>query len=105
LRRRRNLDPSPLREILPGVLKEIERHRKGPVEKVRAIWPEVVGPVAAGRTRIIALEGGTVRVDVASSGLRHDLATFRREEVLRELRKALPELAILEVRYRLAALP
>jgi len=50
---------------------------------------------------VAAVEGGRVRVEVASAAVRHDLATFRAAEVLKGLQERLPELRIQEVSYRL----
>jgi len=92
-----------LRDILPGLLKQVRGSGKGPVESVRSVWSEIVGPATAQRTRIAAVENGRIRVEVASAALKHDLATFRRAEVLAELRKRLPDLRIREVSYRVGA--
>jgi predicted nucleic acid-binding Zn ribbon protein len=101
LRKRRRGEPASLRQLLPGVLKGLRGVASGPVARVREVWPEIVGPVVAGRTRVAAVEEGRVRVEVASAAVRHDLATFRRAEVLRGLQERLPELRIREVSYRL----
>jgi hypothetical protein len=50
---------------------------------------------------VASVEEGRIRVELASSAVRHDLATFRRAEVLKGLQERLPELRIREVSYRL----
>ena len=94
---RRRTEPEPLKRLIPGVLKGMKP--PGRLERVRAAWPEVVGPVAAARTRVLGFEEGRVRVEVASAPLKHDLQTFRRDEVLEGLKKRLPDLRIRDVRY------
>jgi len=64
------------------------------------IWAETVGPETAARTRVTGLGQGVLRVDVASAALKHHLGTFRREELVAELSRRLPEARIREIRYR-----
>lgn len=103
--RRRSLDPIPMKEILPGLIRKVRAEGRGAVSRVQAAWPEIVGAPTAGRTRILGVENGQVRVAVASAALKHDLHTFRREEVLAELRRRLPELRIRGVSYRVGSVP
>jgi len=58
----------------------------------------------AQRSRVAAVEGGKLRVEVASAALKHDLSTFRRGEVLRRLREEAPDLGVRDVVYRVASL-
>jgi hypothetical protein len=99
----RRADPVALSEILPGVLRQV-RPRKNPIDKIRKVWAEVVGPEAAPRTRPLALEQGVLQVEVASAALKHHLSTFRAEEVLEGLRLRLEKVRITQVRYRLGDL-
>ncbi|MHC4817706.1 MAG: DciA family protein [Planctomycetota bacterium] len=101
MKKRRKVEPASLRQLVPGVLRGLRGSVRGPVARVREVWPEIVGPAVAERTRVAAVEEGRIRVEVASAAVRHDLATFRRAEVLKGLRERLPELRIREVSYRL----
>lgn len=96
-------DPAPIQDVLPSVLRGLKGTVSGPVEQVRQAWAAVVGPEAANRTRVAAVENGRVRVEVASAALKHDLATFRSAEVLKGLKERVPGLGIREVSYRVAA--
>lgn len=100
-KKRRKSDPASLRQLVPGVLRGLRGPSTGPVARVREVWPEVVGSAVAARTRVATVEGGRVRVEVASAAVRHDLATFRANDVLKGLRERLPELKIRDVSYRL----
>ena len=102
--KRQAAEPAPIREVLPGVLKGLKRAAGSPLERARKAWVSAVGPTVARRSRVAALESGRLRVEVASAALKHDLATFRRAEVLERLREQAPELAIREVQYRVASL-
>ena len=101
--RRRNPDPTSVRELLPGVLKGLRRTLGPDVGKVREAWAEIVGPGTAARTRVTSLEGGMLRVEVASAALKHDLVAFRKNDVLQALRQRLPELRIEGVVYQVGA--
>ena len=103
--RRRSLEPTPVREILPGLIRKVRSEGRGAVSRLQAVWPDVVGAPTAGRTRILGVESGQVRVAVASAAVKHDLSTFRREEVLAELRRRLPDLRIRAVSYRVGSVP
>ena len=98
--KRRRLDPSPLKELVPGILRGIRGPQAGAVGKVRGAWAGIVGPSVAGRTRVCGVEGGRVRIEVESAALKHDLATFRRAEILTDLQKRLPDLALKEISFR-----
>ena len=103
--RRRSLEPTPVREILSGLIRQVRSEGRGAVSRVQGVWGEIVGAPTALRTRILAVENGRVRVAVASAALKHDLSVFRREEVLAELRRRLPELRIRAVSYQVGSAP
>jgi hypothetical protein len=71
------------------------------VAMVRKVWPEIVSPAVAERTRVASVEEDRIRVEVASAAVRHDLATFRRAEILKALQERLPKLRIQEVSYHI----
>lgn len=93
-------EPQPLKEILPGILRGLRRSGTGPIVKIRDLWPEIVGTAVAARCRVASLEGGVLAVVVGSAAVKHDLTTFRSEEILREVRRRVPEAAIRQIRYR-----
>ena len=103
MKRRKSPEPVPVGEILPELLRGIRASRRGPAEKVRAIWPHIAGEAVARRCRIAGCEDGVVTVEVASAALKHDLATFRREALLRDLREKLPGLALRDLRFKVGA--
>ena len=102
---RRAGEPTPIHDVLPSILRGLRGTSSGSLERVRKAWSEVVGPLAAQRTRVRAYENGELRVEVGSAALKHDLATFREAQVLRGLNEKLPDLAIRGVSYRVAAVP
>lgn len=97
-------EPMALGDLVPGVLGGMKPKRDDRLRRLRAAWPQVVGPQAAERTRLVAFDQGVLRVDVASAALKHDLATFRREEILAALEKRLGGGRIRAVQYRVSDL-
>jgi hypothetical protein len=103
-RPRREGEPAPIQEVLPAILRGVRGAVGGPLDRVRKAWGEVLGPEVAARTRVAAFADGTVRVEVASAALKHDLVAFRSAEVLGALRERLPDLQVRGVSYRVASL-
>lgn len=97
--------PKAVREVLAGVLRGLRVSAHGEAGRVRDVWPEVVGPATAAKTRVASLEDGTLVVEVASSALKHHLSTFLSGEILEALGKRLPGLAIRSIRYRVGQTP
>ena len=104
MRGKRYVEPSPLKEVLRGVLKGLKPSSNSPVGRVRAAWVEIVGPEAASRTRVTGLESGVLQVQVSSAALKHHLSTFQAEEVLSKLRERLGGPIVRSVRYRVGSL-
>jgi len=101
--RRGRREPARLRQILPSVLRGMGTRGGSRLSRVRAAWGEVVGPALAERTRVTAVAEGRIRVEVASAALKHDLAVFRREEILEGLRRRLPDLSLRDLSFRVGA--
>jgi predicted nucleic acid-binding Zn ribbon protein len=99
----RRREPAPLSEIVPDVLREVRPRRRAVLERARKAWREVVGEPAGSRTRVTALDGGVLEVEVASAALKHHLATFRREEILSGLRERLGAAAPTRLRFRVGS--
>jgi predicted nucleic acid-binding Zn ribbon protein len=100
-KRRRQLDAVPLQELLPGVLKGMQPRNKGQVAKIKKAWLEVVGEPVAKHARPTALTNGILSVEVTSSSVKYELATFRAEAVLEGLKQRLPGVFLRTIRYRL----
>jgi hypothetical protein len=101
---KRQGEPAPIQEVLPSILRGLKGDASGPLGRLREGWREILGPEVAARTRVAAFSDGTLRVEVASAALKHDLAAFRSGEVLAALRGRFPELGVRGVSYRVAAL-
>ncbi len=99
-RRRPYSEPEPPSRDLPRLLREILPRKGSAIESLRRAWPGVVGAQTAARARPVALREGTLTVRVVSAALKHDLSTFRGEEILGALAAAVPEAHLRAVRYQ-----
>ncbi|NJN14429.1 MAG: DUF721 domain-containing protein [Planctomycetes bacterium] len=100
-RKRPYSEPEAISAFLPKVLREIRPPRRGALEQLRAAWVAAAGEAAARGTKVVSCESGTLHVKVTSAALRHHLATFRNEELLKALGEALPAARIRSIRYRI----
>ena len=97
------IEPTALRELVPGVLRSIQPRRRT-LEKVGHAWESVVGRATAARTRLVGFSGGVLTLEVASSALKHDLLTFRKDQLLDGLREQLPDVEIRDLKCRVGTL-
>jgi len=65
------------------------------------VWQEVVGPEVSEQTRIGSYRRGVLEILVNNSSLLQELAAFRKETLIEELRKRLSATAIRDVKFRL----
>ena len=107
MRRKRKafrVEPVPLGDVIPGVLKGL-RPKRGKLDRVRKAWVQVVGELIAKRTHLATLEGGVLTIIVASAALKHDLVTFRQDAVLKGLSEHAPEAAVTALKCRVGTVP
>ncbi len=91
--------PTALREIVPGVLRGLKPRRRE-IEAVTRAWEVVVGTQTAARTRVVGFKGGVLTLEVASSALKHDLLTFRKNHLLERLREELSGVEVRDLKCR-----
>ncbi len=103
MRRRRKqkgyIEPTALRELVPGVLRGIQPRRRT-LEKVGSAWEAVAGEATATRTRVVDFSRGVLTLEVASSALKHDLLTFRKNQLLDGLKERLPDVRVRDLKCR-----
>jgi len=95
-------EPVPLADALRPLMRGIRPAKRAGVERVKEVWPAVVGAAAAKRTRVAACKDGELLIEVSSAALRQHLSVFQREEILRGLRERLPELSIESLKCRVS---
>ena len=69
--------------------------------QLRTLWAEVAGPAVAKQTRVVGINRGALQVEVASSALLSELASFQRRNLLKALSDRQPELKIKDLKFRL----
>ncbi len=63
-------------------------------------WEEIIGPAAAGHTRVSSLRRGVLEVLVDNAVLLQELAQFHKRRVLEQLRGRLRNTTINDLRFR-----
>ncbi len=82
--------PRKIGELIAEMLKSSGVTRRDELRELSEAWCRAAGPEAAARSRVVSLRNGTLTVVVESPALRQELETFRRDEVLRKMRKDVP---------------
>lgn len=68
-------------------------------------WEEIVGPGILPHTRVAGFAHHKLYVDVDSAAHLHELQTFHKTELLRELRSRVPGTRVLDIVFRPSAMP
>ena len=89
-----------LGDILKDLVKSRSFPKPGPHKDVAAAWNRVAGPEAAVHARVVGLRGGILDIIVESPALYHELATFRKAQLLADVKEQLPEYPIRDIRFR-----
>ncbi len=98
--------PRPVGDLLGSALKSLGLPSRAVSERVRNAWNLAAEPAWANVTRPIAIEGGVLRVGVASAALRQELTNFHAPRLMRVLLRALPDTPLVALRFEeVAALP
>lgn len=96
-----------------GLVEELARRveRTTALDRLGAVWSQVVGPEIGGQTAVSAFRRGVLEVEVESAALLSELSTFYREVLLGALQTAVRELPgrrsaadVQELRFRLGGL-
>lgn len=66
--------------------------------QLTGIW-EQVAPQWSGRTRVLGVKRGVLRIAVGSAPLRSELQSFHRQKLLAALQTAAPHLALKDVKF------
>ena len=70
-------------------------------QQLHAAWADVAGPEIAGRTRVLDVRRGVLRVAVAHAALLSELVGFRSMELLNKLREKYPEFKVKDMKFLL----
>ena len=91
--------PQSIGNILAELMARKNFGRVRAAEAFEEAWREAAGALAAEYTRVGTLRRGKLEVTVANSALVQEL-TFQKQDLLRALRKRLPEEKIRDLRFR-----
>src|SRR3954452_3543844 len=97
-------DPGPekLGDILGRLFTQRGWGRRSARQQLEHGWASVVEPAHQPHTRVAALRRGTLDIEVNDAVLLQELSSFHRKKLLEKVKKALPNLAIRELRFRAA---
>lgn len=102
--RPRNSAPRAVGDILGGLMGQRGLGGKRRVqEELRRAWIDAAGDEIAGQTRVRGVRRGTLTIEVSSPPLCHELASFRRDDLLIALKERLGNTDIQDIHFRLGA--
>lgn len=88
-----------LRQLLPSIMKEINRvHARRP-DLILAAWPSLVGDRIASMSFADSFVEGILTIKVRNSSLLSLLVQHERPRLLRELRRKFPDATIRNIRF------
>lgn len=102
-KQRRAVGPTALGDILPAALRDLGMPSMRLTRRVADAWRASADPAWHADTRPLRLDGGVFVVGVRSAALRQELAQFHKNRLLSVLRAALPDVPLVELRFRLDA--
>ena len=85
-------------DFLPTVLKSLGLEQRFKEQKLIALWPTVVGPDIAARTRARRIDRGVLYVHVDHGAWMQELH-FIEKDLTRKLREAVPGVPIRRIRF------
>lgn len=92
--------PSPLSDILTELFTSRGYGRLQAANELEEAWNVAVGEPKSRQTRVGSLKRGVLNVTVAHPILLEELAGFHKSTLLAALRRALPDAAIHDIRFR-----
>lgn len=90
-----------IREMLPGVLRRIEKKSGSANCSVTEAWPALIGPKMAEMARAVSFEDGVLTVIVRSSALYSLLCQHEKPRLIEMLRKQFPKTQVRNIVFRI----
>ena len=94
--------PELLGEILARLFVARGWGRRNARRQLEDAWQAAVGPEHAGSTRVLLLRSGVLEIEVNSPVIQHELAHFRKRQLLKCLEGKTPS-PVKELRFRTAS--
>jgi hypothetical protein len=88
-----------LKAILRGAARSLGVERAANTALIEEMWPEIVGPVAAGHSRVVGVRGTIVLAETEAGPLIQDLSAQRGRYVT-EINRRLGGQAVTDIRFR-----
>ena len=85
-------------DVLPSILKRLGLEQRFKDQEVLTLWPDVVGPELASRTRATRIDKGVLFVHVDHGAWMQELH-FIEKQLLRKLRAASPGVDLKRIRF------
>jgi len=95
----RSQEPRHISEVVAEILARSGVGETQSARELQAAWREIVGPPLNELSRAVKLSRGKLEVVVSHSAAVQEL-TFRKHEILRQLRERWPQKIIRDIRFR-----
>lgn len=95
--------PEPLSEILSRLFTARGLGQEQGRLRLEKAWKDAIGEAQAGRTQVGVLRRGVLEILVQDAVLMHELAQFRKRQLLASLQATLGPERVKELRFRLAS--
>jgi hypothetical protein len=100
----RGRGPRPLSEVLAELFAARGLGRIQSARRLEDAWNEAVGEPSCHQTKVGEVRRGVLSVTVAHSSLLEELAAFRKPKILEALRQNMPDLQVLDIRFRVGVI-
>ncbi len=97
--------PQRLGEILSNFLESNGLAARLKHLELYGAWEEIVGPGVLPHTRVAGFAHHKLYVEVDSAAHLHELQTFHKQELLKELQSRVPGTRVLDIVFRPSAMP
>ena len=103
--RPRGGNPKALGDVLGKFLRSSGLKEKLRSPKIYDCWPEVAGAEACSHSRVVGFTNCVLHIEVDSAPWLQMLATFRKKELLQNLRERLIGVRVVDIKFKIGAGP
>ena len=100
----RGRGPRPISEILAELFAARGLGRIQSAKRLEDAWNAAVGEPNCRQTKVGEVRRGVLNVTVAHSSLLEELAAFQKPKILEALRQNMPDLQVLDIRFRVGVI-
>ena len=91
-----------MEDLLPDILKKMEKCQGNRGDLIVAAWPDIVGEKLAPMTRAVSFENGTLMVNVKNQILYSQLSQYEKPRLVEALKRRFPKVEIKALIFRIA---